>query len=169
MAGKKSRLRAALKVAIVIVAACIIAFAVRIYLQDRPIPGGIVAYRSHNLKGMRHTHCGCGHKGYYILTDRLVLWYVTDHDSLQPQGEIIRSEGNLLTVNPIQESIGEEETSDAFTIEKHVSKLHIVEPASEFIALEDYTLKLTYLGADIRERVENFDYEEWKESRRAPR
>ena len=62
-----------------------------------------------------------------------------------------------------------EEAPEAFTIEKHANKLHIIEPASEFIDLEDYTLKLTYLGADIRERVENFDYEEWKESRREPR
>ncbi len=147
-----------------VVAGCILLLAIISYLQDRPIPGGIVAYRSHSLEGMRHTHCACGHKGFYLLTDRLVLWYLTDHDALQPVGEIVRSDGNILTVQPIDEPFEGEDPSKPFTIEKREGKIHIVEPATEYSPVADFSLKLTYLGPDIRERVENFDFEEWKAS-----
>ncbi len=119
-----------------------------------------MAYRSHNFEGRRHTHCACGHKGFYLLTDRLVLWYVTDHESLQPQGEIVRSEGHIFTVQPI----GEPDPLKAYKIEKHEGKIHIVEPATKYSPVADYTLKMTYLGPDIRKRVEIFDFEEWKAS-----
>ena len=162
----KLRLKTALLVVGVVVATCGITFSIRNVLRDRPIPGGIVAYRAHNLEGRRHTHCACGHKGYFILTEQLVLWYVTDHETFQPHGEIISSDGDRLTVKPIQQPINDQELSETLTMEKRDNKLRIVEPASEFAPVSDYTLKKIFLGSEIREQVENFDYEEWRRSQR---
>lgn len=123
-----------------------------------------MAYRAHTLEGMRHTYCACGHKGFYILTDQFVLWYVTDHDSLQQEGEIVTSDGNKLTVQPVEEPLEGEDPPEPYTIEKQERKIRIVEPATEYSTVADYTLKLTYLGPEIRKRVEDFNFEEWKTS-----
>ena len=156
-------MRAILKVIGAIVVICAIALALRNILQDRPIPRGIVAYRAHDLKGKLHTHCACAHKGFYILTDQFVLWYVAGHDSLGPKGEIVNSSGNHITVQSLEEPIGDEILAP-FTIHKRESSLYIVEPASEYQPESNYSLVKTFLGPEVREMVENFDYAEWQAS-----
>jgi hypothetical protein len=164
MPGKGARIQTTLIVASGVVAACVLLWTLRSSLQDQPIPGGIVAYRSHSFEGRGQVHCACGHKGFFLLTDRLVLWYVTDHDALQPRGQIVRSDGNLLTVQPIHEPFHGEEPPKPFTIEKREGEIQIVQPATKYSSVRDYSLKLTYLGPEIRERVEKFNFEEWNAS-----
>ena len=162
---KNLRRRTALIAVGVIVLICVAISLVRTFVQDRPISGGIVAYRSYNLKGMNYTHCACGHKGYFILTDQLLLWYVTDHETLQPHGEIVSSVSNKITVERMRSFDPDEESPERFVIEKGVNKLHIAEPPSDYSSDSEYSLKKTYLGPEIRELVESFDYEEWKNAR----
>lgn len=162
---KNLRLRTALIAVGVIVLGCVAVSLVRTFVQDRLIPGGIVAYRSYNLEGMKYTHCACGHKGYFIVTDQLLLWYVTDHETLQPHGEIVSSVSNKITVERMRSFDPDEEKPERFVIEIGENKLHIAEPPSEYSSDSEYSLKKTYLGPDIRALVESFDYEEWKNSR----
>lgn len=162
---KKLHLRTALLAAVLIPAVCWAALGLSNYLRDRPIPDGIVAYRAHTREGMSHTHCLCNHKGYYIITDRLVLWYLTGHDSLQPEGEIVSSSGETLTIRPIQKRLFEDQkVPDDFTIERLDGFVRINKPASTYLPATEFTLKKTHLGHEIRARVEGFDYVQWKAS-----
>lgn len=162
---RKPRLKTTLLGAVFVVAAFFIALSVRNYLQDRPIPGGIVAYRAHNREGMTHTYCLCSHKGYYLITEQLVFWYLAGHDSLQLRGEIIASTGDLLTVKPIQKRFfDDQKIPAAFTIENLGDYIRIVEPSSGYSSGADFTLKKTYLAAEVREKVERFDFAEWRRS-----
>ena len=126
---------------------------------DPPIPGGIVAYRSVDRAGRWHTECGCGHLGYLIPRDDLILWYVTGHDALQPMAEITAREGSRLTFLRCDQLEEPESDSDAVrgTIDVRPGWWRIVD--KEYDA--SYKLKQTWLEPEIRARVEAYDYEAW--------
>ncbi|MGY8643343.1 MAG: hypothetical protein ACKVJU_19890 [Verrucomicrobiales bacterium] len=96
---------------------------VRQWLKDQPIEGGIAAYRPTDRIGRMTTSCGCGHKGYIVLTDRFVLWYVTGHDSIQPSAETLSRNGENLTIRKL---------SSPYSTENGVSSIKLEDKGVSF-------------------------------------
>ena len=127
------------------------------FLRDRPIPGGIEAYRAADREGRMFANCACGHTGYYVLRDDIILWYVTVHDSIDPKGEVIAETAGQITFRRRRRPWHDGDTVLTGTMEKTEFGLRVVQGEKA------YRLKRTYLGPEIREMVEAFDYGAWLE------
>lgn len=122
---------------------------------DLPIPGGIMAYRSHDPGGRFNTSCACGHEGYFIIQDRLLLWYVTDHESVQSTGFIMSQEGDEYFLRAVS---GTDYDLDVTYMEMEMREnyLHIDSDAEVDDPDYEFSLKRTYLGPEVRILVEGF-------------
>ena len=128
--------------------------------QDAPIPGGILAYRADTIEGKKSTSCACGHDGYFLLSDEMLLWYVTDHEKVQSMGTITSQTDNIYTVKKEYSTGDADSVIVNMRIEKRDKHLHIDTDTSQNDPEDKFILKQTYLGPNVKELVDSFMREE---------
>jgi hypothetical protein len=109
------------------------------------------AYEAVDYKGRLATYCGCNHKGYFIITNDKILWFVTEHDEVQEKGAIIEKVGNVIKSKESSSVIEYKKLSE---IKKEGDFIFV----SEYSEFRDskYKLKKVELSYDIKEKINKY-------------
>lgn len=155
---KPSRYQIIAGIAVLLVAAGSVVMYCMGYLHyEKPIEGGILAYKGKGKTARMFTQCMCGNEGYYIFTDKHFLWYVTGHDEISLRGDILERTQDKITY--LLAPISENTKKNRKTYEIEIHGRYLRHTGDE----EDYKLFPTWLGPDMKKRIEEFDSDEKNE------